>query len=104
MSFQSLSERLVALQESNAQLSDLIQRLATIRFQPGSIPLDDEDDNVMTELTLEIQQTFKEQDEDLELLHLDVYNLDSGREGGNLELQKNRLDDSVKKAINDLKE
>jgi len=68
MSFQTLSERLTALQESNAQLKELIERLATIKFQPGSIPLYNEEGNVITELTSEIQQTLKDQDEDLELL------------------------------------
>src|ERR1700753_850184 len=103
MSFQTLSERLTALQESNAQLKELIERLATIKFQPGSIPLDNEEGNVMTELTSEIQQTLKDQDEDLELLQEDVYDLDSGRHGSELELQKDRLDQAVKRAIRELK-
>jgi protein transport protein SEC20 len=103
MSFQTLSERLTALQESNTQLKELIERLAAIKFQPGSIPLDNEDGNVMTELTSEIQQTLKDQDEDLELLQEDVYDLDSGRQGSDLALQKNRLDQAVKRAIKELK-
>jgi protein transport protein SEC20 len=103
MSFQTLSERLQALQESNAQLKDLIERLATIKFQPGSIPLENEEGNVMTELTSEIHQTLKEQQEDLELLQEDVYDIDSGRQGSELELQKGRLDQAVKRAIKELK-
>jgi replicative DNA helicase len=103
MSFQTLSERLTALQESNAQLQELINRLATIKFQPGSIPLDNEEGNVMTELSSEIQQTLKDQDEDLELLQEDVYDLDSGRKGSELDLQKDKLDQAVKRAIKELK-
>jgi protein transport protein SEC20 len=103
MSFQTLSDRLTALQESNAQLKELIERLATIKFQPGSIPLDNEDGNVMTELASEIQQTLKDQDEDLELLQEDVYDLDSERQGSELEQQKSRLDQAVKRAIKELK-
>jgi protein transport protein SEC20 len=103
MSFQTISERLTALQESNAQLKELIDRLATIKFQPGSIPLDNEEGNVMTELTSEIQQTLKDQDEDLELLQEDVYDLDFGRKGSELELHKDRLDQAVKRAIKELK-
>lgn len=103
MSFQTLSERLTALQESNAQLKELIERLATIKFQPGSIPLDNEEGNVMTELTSEIQQTLKDQDEDFELMQEDVYDLDSGRQGSELEVQKDRLDQAVKRAIKELK-
>jgi protein transport protein SEC20 len=103
MSFQSLSERLTALQESNAQLKELIERLATIKFQPGSIPLENEEGNVMTELTSDIHQTLKDQDEDLELLQEDVHDLDSGRHSSELELQKDRLDQAVKRAIKELK-
>jgi protein transport protein SEC20 len=103
MSFQTLSERLTALQESNAQLQELIDRLATIKFQPGSIPLDNEEGNVMTELSSEIQQTLNDQSEDLELLHEDVYDLDSGRKGSELDLQKDKLDQAVKRAVKELK-
>jgi hypothetical protein len=103
MSFQTLSERLTALQESNAQLKELIERLATIKFQPGSIPLYNEEGNVITELTSEIQQTLKDQDEDFELLQEDVCDLDSGRQGSELEQQKDRLDQAVKRAIKELK-
>ena len=103
MSFQTLSERLIALQESNAQLQELIDRLTTIKFQPGSIPLDNEEGNVMTELSSEIQQTLNDQSEDLELLHEDVYDLDSGRKGSELDLQKDKLDQAVKRAVKELK-
>jgi len=60
MSFEKLSERLQILQESNAQLKTLIDRLASIEFQPGSIPLDDDEDNVKTELVSEITHTVNE--------------------------------------------
>ena len=103
MSFQTISERLAALQESNEQLKELIERLATIKFQPGSIPLDNDEGNVMTELTSEIHQTLRDQDEDLELLQEDVNDLDTGRQGSELEVQKDRLDLAVKRAIKELK-
>lgn len=103
MSFQTLSERLTTLQESNAQLKDLIDRLANLNFQPGSIPLDDEDGNVMTELTSEIQQTIKEQEEDFELLLEEVYELDGGRPGSELEGQRSGLEEAVKRSMRALK-
>lgn len=103
MSFQRLSERLTALQQSNAQLKDLIDRLATLKFQPGSIPLNNDDDNVMTELTLEIQQTIRDQDEDFELLQEEVYDLESGKPGSELEQQRSGLDHAVKRAQKELK-
>ncbi len=57
----------------------------------------------MTELTSEISQTLKDQDEDLELLQEDVLDLDAGRRDSDLELQKDRLDQAVKRAIKELK-
>lgn len=103
MSFESLSERLTALQESNAQLKDLIDRLATINFQPGSVPLDTTKENVVGEITVEVQQTLRDQEEDFELLQEEVYDLDSGRPGSELEQQKDGLDQAVKRAVRELK-
>jgi hypothetical protein len=103
MSFQALSEKLATLQESNAQLKDLIDRLATIKFQPGSIPLDNEEGNVIAELTAEIQQTIRDQDDDFKLLQEEVKDLESGRPGSELELQKSGLEYTVERAIKELK-
>lgn len=102
MSFQSVSDQLALLQESNAQLKDLIDRLANLKFQPGSVPLGD-DDNVITELTAEIQQTLRDQDEDFENLQEDVYDLPDGGPGSESGDQKSDLDATVKRAIKDLK-
>ncbi|CZR50493.1 related to protein transport membrane glycoprotein Sec20 [Phialocephala subalpina] len=103
MSFEAVSDQLKALKESNAQLKDLIDRLANINFQPGSVPLDDEDDNVAIELTSEIHQTLKEQDEDLELLLEEAEDLDAGKEHSELWQQKEELKTDVTRAITELK-
>ena len=103
MSFQIVSERLKVLQESNLQLKDLIDRLANLKFQPGSIPLDEEEDNVKVELTVEIQQIIKDQEEDLTILQEDVIDLDFGRSDRESQQQKALLDRAVKKAIEELK-
>ena len=103
MSFQSVSERLSALQESNQQLRTLIERLATIRFQPGSVPVDNEEDNVMGELTSEIHQMIKDQDEDFDLLREEALDLDTGRPGSELEHQKESLNGAIRRAIKELK-
>lgn len=103
MSFEIVSERLKVLQESNSQLKDLIDRLATLKFQPGSIPLDDEEDNAKSELTGEIHQIIRDQDEDLTILQEDITDLDFGRVDGELQQQKAFLDRGVKKAIQELK-
>jgi len=103
MSFEDVSERLTVLQESNAQLKDLIERLRTIKFQPGSIPVESDEDNVLSELTSEIQQTLKDQREDFELLQEEVLDLDSGRPGSELDKQRNGLLGSVERATRELK-
>jgi protein transport protein SEC20 len=103
MSFEVVSERLKALQKLNAQLKDLIDRLANLKFQPGSIPLDEEEDNVKVELTSEIHQIIKDQEEDLTILQEDVIDLDFGRSDGELQQQKAFLDHAVKKAFEELK-
>ncbi|KAF8857011.1 Sec20-domain-containing protein [Acephala macrosclerotiorum] len=103
MSFESVSDQLKALKESNAQLKDLIDRLANINFQPGSVPLDDGDENVATELTSEIHQTLKEQDEDFELLLEEAQDLDAGKENSELWQQKEELKSDVTRAITELK-
>lgn len=103
MSFEAVSDQLKILKEVNAQLKNLIDRLANINFQPGSIPLDDGDENVATELTSEIHQTIKDQDEDFELLLEEVHDLDSGREISELAHQKEELLSNVTRAVAELK-
>jgi len=103
MSFEKVSERLAALQENNSQLKDLIDKLASIKFQPGSIPLDDEEDNVKSELVAEIHQTISELDEESELIFEKVNDLASGKPGSELQHQKAGLVRGVERAIGELK-
>lgn len=103
MSFEALSEKLAALQESNAQLRTFIDRLANFKFQPGSIPLNNAEDNVMVELCEEIKQTIKDQDEDLELLREEVLDMAAGRYGSELAVRKEGLENSVERAIQELR-
>ena len=103
MSFQVLSERLATLQETNQRLLELIQRLDKFSFQPGSIPFDNEDDNVIIELSTEIQQTIKDQDEDFELLREEASGLESGKLGSELEEQKRGLEEVIRRGILELR-
>lgn len=103
MSFQAVSERLSALQESNEQLKTLIARLATMKFQPGSIPLENDEDNVLNELRGEISQMIKDQDEDFELLYEEALDLDIGFEGSELMAQRDSLTLTIKRAIKELR-
>ncbi|RQM06947.1 hypothetical protein DH86_00000069, partial [Scytalidium sp. 3C] len=91
------------LQESNTQLKELIDRLADLKFQPGSVPLDNEDGNIMTELAGEIQQMLKEQDEDFELLQEQAYDLIAGKPGSETHERKTNLIESIRRGTLDLK-
>ena len=96
MSFDALQERLAALQETTSQLKELIDRLATVKFEPGSIPLgNDDDNNIATELGSEIHQILREEEEDLDLLQEEITDLRSGRPGSDTEHSKTRLKDGA---------
>ncbi|KAL6712039.1 Protein transport protein sec20 [Coniothyrium glycines] len=70
---QTLFARLTAVSEQNKAVGQLIQRLARLDFQPGSLPLDGSDDSdVRLELSAEIHETLKGIEEDFELLSQDV--------------------------------
>ncbi|OIW34768.1 hypothetical protein CONLIGDRAFT_688711 [Coniochaeta ligniaria NRRL 30616] len=98
MSFESLQDRLAALQETTSQLQDLINRLATLKFHPGSVPLDSSpESNISTELSTEIAQILREEEEDLELLSEEITDLRPGRRrpGSDASHVKARLSDGV---------
>ncbi|KAM0332516.1 hypothetical protein ACHAQA_002799 [Verticillium albo-atrum] len=104
MSFEGLQERLTALQETTAQLKELIDRLHNLSFQPGSVPLGGpDDDNVSTELSAEISQILREEEDELELLQEEVEDLRSGRPGSETEHTKTRLKDGLERLQQELK-
>ena len=72
MSNQALNARLTPLSESLKQTQQLINRLPKLTANPGSNPsyLDEEDARV--ELSSEIHQSLKEQEENFELLRQEV--------------------------------
>lgn len=71
--FAELHDRLTSLQDAMTQLRELIERLANFDFQPSSVPLAaGDDDDVSAELSTEIIQIIREQNEDLELLQEDI--------------------------------
>jgi protein transport protein SEC20 len=99
MSFQGLQERLSTLQETTAQLRDLIDRLANLRFQPGSVPLDaSEEESVSGELSVEIGQLLREGEEDAELLKEEVeYLRPDGEEKDGLRAGVGRIERELKR-------
>ncbi|KAH7124013.1 Sec20-domain-containing protein [Dendryphion nanum] len=69
---QTLTNRLNTLSESNRSVLQLIQRLAKLDFQPGSIPLNTEEGDARLELGAEIHERLKQIEEELELLRQEV--------------------------------
>lgn len=92
MSFEGLQERLSALQETTTQLRELVDRLANLKFQPGSVPVGaDEESSVSGELSAEIGQILRSGLEEHELLQEEVrYVRPDGHE-------KTRLQDGVER-------
>lgn len=103
MSFELLQERLSALQDTTTQIEELISRLANLKFQPGSIPLDSDEGDVSKELSSEIYQSLKEQAEDLELLEQEVQDLPGGRNGSQRAQDKVFLISLISRASHGLK-
>ncbi|KAK0618237.1 hypothetical protein B0T17DRAFT_609355 [Bombardia bombarda] len=114
-SFESLQERLTALQETTGHLKELIHRLVTIKFQPGSVPLGrstsslggdiegEEEDNVATEISTEISQVLREEEEELELLREDISGLPTARPGSDAGYRRLRLDEGAQRVEDELK-
>ncbi|KAK0659214.1 Sec20-domain-containing protein [Cercophora samala] len=102
----TLSERLSALQETTAQLQELVHRLANLKFAPGSVPLTaegEEGDNVATELSAEISSILREEEEELELLQEEIIDLRGGRPGSDGEHRKQRLKEGAQRLEHELK-
>lgn len=68
----TITARLSALSESHKTTVHLIQRLSKLSFQPGSTPRDTEEGDVRIELTSDIHEGLKQQEEDLDLLKQEV--------------------------------
>lgn len=74
---QSLETRLNTLHEAHKTTLQLITRLSNLKFQPGSLPGTNEGGDVRTELTSEIHESLKKEDEELEILRQEVQDVTS---------------------------
>lgn len=72
MSTQDLNGRLTSLFDAHKQTVHLISRLAKLPAQPGSAPLNSDSADARSELSTEIHQSLKEQEEDFEILRQEV--------------------------------
>jgi protein transport protein SEC20 len=96
MSIDILHDRLATLQETTNQLKQLIDRLAGHNFGADSDSLESQDGTASTaELSGEIGQMIREEEEELELLQEEALDLRSGRPGSEMEHQRLRLKEGV---------
>lgn len=112
MSAASLHARLAPLFDSLKQTQHLITRLSKLPATPGSSAPDREEGDARVELSTEIHQSLKEEEEDYELVRQEAEDLlqssnwarrkDVGREG-NREKERNDLASQVTKLGEDLK-
>jgi protein transport protein SEC20 len=74
MSIENIQHRLRSLLDTqNSQIQALINRLSNLKFPPGAIRLDTpEEDDVIAELSNEIQDSLIQQQDDLEILEQEV--------------------------------
>lgn len=68
MNTQSLNARLTPLFDTHRKTLNLIHRLAKLPAQPGSSPLNPGEGDARVELSAEIHQSLKEEEEDFELI------------------------------------
>ena len=64
----SLQARLDALQDTHKATLQLISRLTSLKVEPGSLPPNPASPDARSELTAEIHDRLKREDEDLEML------------------------------------
>jgi protein transport protein SEC20 len=68
----SLQGRLDALQETHKATLQLISRLVSLKLEPGSLPSNTTAPDARSELTAEIHDRLKREDEDLEIASQEV--------------------------------
>ena len=82
MTTQELNHHLKALSEAHRNIQQLITRLSKLPAQLGSSSPDADESDARVELSAEIHQSLKEQEEDLELVRQEVEDLTSDSSWG----------------------
>ncbi|KAF2835495.1 Sec20-domain-containing protein [Patellaria atrata CBS 101060] len=107
MTTQSLNARIAHLTDSNKSVVLLIHRLSKLNFQPGSTPLDDDTNDVRVELSAEIHDNLKQQEEELEILRQEFNDLASSiadrRKGSEKDRERSRIAVQLAKLGEDLR-
>ncbi len=106
----TLSAQLTTVSESNKATLQLVDRLAKLSFQPGSLPLDGQANDVRTELSSEIHDGLKQQEQEFELLKQEVGDVTAAahtgakRRASERDREKTRLSIQVARLGEDLKQ
>ncbi|KAL8702379.1 MAG: hypothetical protein Q9201_004445 [Fulgogasparrea decipioides] len=111
MSIQNLGARLQPLFDSHKQTIQLIQRLSKLPAAPGSSSLDPEAGDARLELSTEIHQNLKEQEEELEVLRQEIedqtntagWTTSARRRDSDKERERTDLAAQVTRLVEDLK-
>ena len=82
MTIRELGSRLKTLSEVHRETSQLIARLSKLPLQPGSTSLTPDNADARVELSSDIHQRLKEEDEELELLKQEAEDITSGSSWG----------------------
>lgn len=88
----ALSERISSLLDAHRQTVQLITRLSKLPIQPGSSSLDPEAADARVELSSEIHQNLKDQEEELELLRQEVEDLTNASAWGSSRRRESEKD------------
>lgn len=99
MNTQSLNTRITSLFEANKQTLHLIHRLAKLPAQPGSSPLNPDAGDARLELSAEIHQNLKEQDEQFELLQQEVKEISTAGSGSSSLRRRNTNQDTERTSL-----
>jgi len=107
----ALNARLTPLFDFLKQTQQLITRLSKLSVQPGSTPSNPEEGDARVELSAEIHQSLKEQEEDFELLRQEVedytnsssWSASARRRDSGREIERNELAAQVTRLGEDLK-
>ena len=82
MTTRELGARFKTLSEVNRETSQLIAQLSKVSIQPGSTSPNSDDGDARVELSSEIHQRLKEEEEELELLKQETEDIISGSSWG----------------------
>lgn len=99
MTTQAIASRLTALSNAHKQTLQFINRLAKLPIQPGSSSLDPDEADARLELSAEIHQSLKEQEEEFELLRQESEDLINSGSWGSVSHRRDGDNQSSRTAL-----